>query len=275
MTLEQGTGIVHSSPAYGIDDFLSCRRYGMKDDDILNPVQGDGRFAGEPAVLRRPARSGTRIRASSTSCAKPARCSTRRSSRTATCTAGGTRRRSSIARRRNGSPAWTTCPGIAAPSRRSRCATTALRGIEATQFFPAWGKARLYGMIANRPDWTLSRQRQWGMPLPFFVDRETDELHPDTLGAARARRGQGRSGRHRSVVRGDERGLRRRRDALSQAHRHARRLVRFRHDAPDGDGRAGRPPRPARARIRSRPDFRPTCISKARTSIAAGSTRRC
>src|SRR6185437_9694198 len=37
------------------------------------------------------------------------------------------------------------------------------------------------GMIANRPDWTLSRQRQWGVPLPFFVDRETDELHPDTL----------------------------------------------------------------------------------------------
>ncbi len=46
VTLEQGTGIVHSSPAYGIEDFLSCRRYGMKDDEILNPVQGDGRYAG-------------------------------------------------------------------------------------------------------------------------------------------------------------------------------------------------------------------------------------
>ena len=53
VTLEQGTGIVHSSPAYGVEDFLSCRRYGMKDDDILNPVQGDGRYADEPAVLRR------------------------------------------------------------------------------------------------------------------------------------------------------------------------------------------------------------------------------
>jgi isoleucyl-tRNA synthetase len=57
---------------------------------------------------------------------------------------------------------------------------TALRGIENTEFFPAWGKARLFGMIANRPDWTLSRQRQWGVPLPFFVDRETEQLHPDT-----------------------------------------------------------------------------------------------
>ena len=58
---------------------------------------------------------------------------------------------------------------------------TALRGVENTAFYPAWGKARLFGMIANRPDWTLSRQRQWGVPLPFFVDRETGELHPDTL----------------------------------------------------------------------------------------------
>ncbi|MDX1376751.1 MAG: class I tRNA ligase family protein, partial [Burkholderiales bacterium] len=54
-------------------------------------------------------------------------------------------------------------------------------GVEATQFFPAWGKARLHGMIANRPDWTLSRQRQWGTPMPFFVHKETGALHPDTL----------------------------------------------------------------------------------------------
>jgi isoleucyl-tRNA synthetase len=57
----------------------------------------------------------------------------------------------------------------------------ALAGIEATQFFPAWGKARLQGMIANRPDWTLSRQRQWGVPMAFFVHKETGELHPRTL----------------------------------------------------------------------------------------------
>jgi isoleucyl-tRNA synthetase len=58
---------------------------------------------------------------------------------------------------------------------------TALRGIEATEFFPSWGKARLHGMIANRPDWTLSRQRQWGVPMPFFLHRETGALHPRTL----------------------------------------------------------------------------------------------
>src|SRR5690606_19034811 len=57
---------------------------------------------------------------------------------------------------------------------------TALAGIEATRFYPAWGKARLHGMIANRPDWTLSRQRQWGVPMAFFVHRETGALHPRT-----------------------------------------------------------------------------------------------
>jgi isoleucyl-tRNA synthetase len=57
---------------------------------------------------------------------------------------------------------------------------TALAGIEATQFFPSWGKARLHGMIANRPDWTLSRQRQWGVPMAFFIHKETGALHPRT-----------------------------------------------------------------------------------------------
>ena len=58
--------------------------------------------------------------------------------------------------------------------------STALQAIDATQFYPNWGKARLHGMIANRPDWTLSRQRQWGVPMAFFVHKETGDLHPDT-----------------------------------------------------------------------------------------------
>jgi isoleucyl-tRNA synthetase len=57
---------------------------------------------------------------------------------------------------------------------------TALKAIDETRFFPAWGQARLHGMIANRPDWTLSRQRQWGVPMAFFVHKETGELHPRT-----------------------------------------------------------------------------------------------
>src|SRR3546814_4132443 len=58
---------------------------------------------------------------------------------------------------------------------------TALEGIDNTEFYPAWGHARLHAMIANRPDWTLSRQRQWGVPMAFFVHQETGELHPRTV----------------------------------------------------------------------------------------------
>src|SRR5699024_9337759 len=56
----------------------------------------------------------------------------------------------------------------------------ALEAVENTRFYPSWGKARLHSMIANRPDWTLSRQRQWGVPMGIFLHKETGELHPDT-----------------------------------------------------------------------------------------------
>ena len=45
VTLDAGTGIVHSAPAYGVEDFVSCKAHGMDDDEVLNPVQGDGRYA--------------------------------------------------------------------------------------------------------------------------------------------------------------------------------------------------------------------------------------
>ena len=67
-----------------------------------------------------------------------------------------------------------------------------------TSFYPENGRVRLRDMIAGRPDWCISRQRNWGVPLPFFLHKQTGELHPDTMalidkrrrpGAARRRRG--------------------------------------------------------------------------------------
>src|SRR5581483_6870086 len=52
--------------------------------------------------------------------------------------------------------------------------------VMATDFYPAWGRARLEAMITNRPDWCVSRQRNWGVPMALFVHRETGELHPRT-----------------------------------------------------------------------------------------------
>src|SRR5208337_3850554 len=57
----------------------------------------------------------------------------------------------------------------------------ALEAIAHVDWMPAWGKQRITGMIAGRPDWCVSRQRTWGVPLPLFVDKVTGELHPDML----------------------------------------------------------------------------------------------
>ncbi|HTP47458.1 MAG TPA: isoleucine--tRNA ligase [Casimicrobiaceae bacterium] len=189
----QGTGIVHSSPAYGVDDFNSCRRYGMSDEEILNPVQGDGRFAASlpffggmriwdanPKIVDKLREAGALLHAEKFTHSYM-QC---------------WRHRTPIIYR--ATTQWFAgmdeVPGFAGRKPAEPLRTTALAGVEATQFFPSWGKSRLYGMIANRPDWTLSRQRQWGVPLPFFVDKETDALHPDTpallaLAASKVERG--------------------------------------------------------------------------------------
>ncbi len=180
VTLEQGTGFVHSSPAYGVEDFVSCRHYGMRDDEIVNPVTGDGTYAksleffgglniwkANPLVVDKLREVGAlfHVEKFTHSYMHCWRHKTPIIYRATTQWFAG----------------MDEVPGYRGARPAESLRTTALRGIEATTFYPAWGKARLTGMIAHRPDWTLSRQRSWGVPLPFFVDRETDELHPDTL----------------------------------------------------------------------------------------------
>ena len=177
---EQGTGIVHSAPAYGVDDFNSCRRYGMADDDMLNPVQGDGRFA---ASL--PFFGGLKIWDANAKIVDKLRevGALLHAEKFTHSYMHCWRHRTPIIYR--ATTQWFAgmddVPGFNGHKPAEPLRATALAGVEATRFYPSWGKSRLYGMIANRPDWTLSRQRQWGVPLPFFVDKETDALHPDTL----------------------------------------------------------------------------------------------
>ncbi|MFC0253210.1 isoleucine--tRNA ligase [Massilia consociata] len=175
VTTDSGTGVVHSAPAYGLEDFQSCKAHGMKDDDILKPVMGDGRFASTLPLF-----GGLTIWEAS----KPI-CEALRG-------AGALfelkmfdhsymhcwRHKTPIVYRATSQwfAGMDITPKDGGPSLRE----TALAGIAETKFFPEWGQARLHGMIANRPDWTLSRQRQWGVPMAFFIHKETGELHPRT-----------------------------------------------------------------------------------------------
>jgi isoleucyl-tRNA synthetase len=173
VTLDTGTGVVHSAPAYGVEDFESCRRYGMKDEDILTPVMGDGRFA--PTL---PLFGGQSIWEANGKIIAELE-------KRGALLARETYVHSYMHCWRHKTPVIlrATTQWFAAmdkPVNGESLRSTALRGIEATEFFPVWGKARLHGMIANRPDWTLSRQRQWGVPMPFFLHRETGALHPRT-----------------------------------------------------------------------------------------------
>jgi isoleucyl-tRNA synthetase len=178
---DAGTGIVHSAPAYGLDDFVSCTRYGMRNDEILTPVQGDGTFIdslpffgglsvwdANPKIVDKLAEVGCLF-------------------------ASGTITHSYMHCWRHKTPViyrattqWFVgmdrLPGrdaseAGAPTLRE----LALKAVDDTRFYPAWGKARLHAMIANRPDWCVSRQRNWGVPIPFFLHRETGEPHPRTL----------------------------------------------------------------------------------------------
>lgn len=175
VTTESGTGVVHSAPAYGLDDFISCKAHGLKDDEILTPVLGDGRFASTLPLF-----AGMTIwEASKPICA-------------ALREAGALfelkmfdhsymhcwRHKTPIIYRATSQ--WFAGMDIAPKDGGPTLRESALAGIENTKFFPDWGQARLHGMIANRPDWTLSRQRQWGVPMAFFLHRETGQLHPDT-----------------------------------------------------------------------------------------------
>ena len=180
VTLDAGTGVVHSAPAYGVEDFQSCRRYGMKDDDILTPVMGDGKYVStlplfggmhiwkaNPKIVELMAEKGVLL-AKTDELHSYMHC---------------WRHKTPIILR--ATTQWFAgmddMPGFNGVKPAEPLRVTALRGVEATQFYPSWGKARLHGMIANRPDWTLSRQRQWGVPMPFFIRKETGELHPRTL----------------------------------------------------------------------------------------------
>jgi isoleucyl-tRNA synthetase len=179
-TADDGTGIVHSSPAYGVEDFNSCVAHGLKYDEILNPVQGNGRY--EETL---PLFGGLNIWKA---CAEVINTLLDNNRLFATTDIQHSyphcwRHKTPVIYRAAAQWFVRMDEGVGVFTKDKASKTLrqlALDAIEQTNFFPENGRGRLRDMIANRPDWCISRQRSWGVPMPLFTHMDSGELHPKT-----------------------------------------------------------------------------------------------
>ncbi|MDF2044276.1 MULTISPECIES: isoleucine--tRNA ligase [unclassified Pantoea] len=168
VTLDAGTGAVHTAPGHGPDDYVIGQKYGI---ETANPVGPDGTylpgtyptldgvnvFKANDMIVELLKEKGALLHVEKLLHSYP-HC---------------WRHKTPIIFR--ATPQWFISmdqKGLRAQS---------LKEIKGVQWIPDWGQARIESMVANRPDWCISRQRTWGVPMALFVHKESEELHPDTL----------------------------------------------------------------------------------------------
>ncbi|TNG92878.1 isoleucine--tRNA ligase [Pasteurellaceae bacterium USgator11] len=167
VTTEAGTGLVHTAPDHGLDDYNIAQKY---DIAMVNLVNDDGTFnqrtpffAGlnvfkaNPLVIEKLKETNSLLKVQTIAHSYP-HC---------------WRHKTPIIFR--ATPQWFI--GMETQGLRQQ----ALKEIQGVQWIPDWGQARIETMVANRPDWCISRQRTWGVPMTLFIHKQTEELHPRSL----------------------------------------------------------------------------------------------
>ncbi len=165
VTTEQGTGIVHCAPSHGPDDFNLCLNNGIK---AIETVDGDGKytknvasfegihiFKANPIVIEKLKQQKKLLKNGELTHSYP----------------HSWRSKAPLVHR--ATPQWF----ISMESHKLR--NKALKAIDETTFYPSKGKERLKSMIKTRPDWCVSRQRVWGVPLPIFINKKNKEILVD------------------------------------------------------------------------------------------------
>jgi len=166
VTLEAGTGAVHTAPAHGQEDYQSGLHYRLPMD---NPVDARGVYvAGTPLL------EGVHVNAANDRIVELLRESGKllNAVRFQHSYPHCWRHKTPLIFR--ATPQWF----ISLDQNHLR--ETSLEAIAGVRWFPEWGQERIEGMVAGRPDWCISRQRTWGVPVPLFLHRETGDLHPET-----------------------------------------------------------------------------------------------
>lgn len=167
VTTDGGTGLVHTAPDHGLDDFIVGKQYDLpmaglvsNDGKFISTTEffaGKGVFEANPLVIEKLQEVGNLLKVEKIKHSYP-HC---------------WRHKTPIIFR--ATPQWFI--GMETQGLRQQ----ALGEIKQVRWIPDWGQARIEKMVENRPDWCISRQRTWGVPMTLFVHKETEELHPRTL----------------------------------------------------------------------------------------------
>ncbi|MCY4472733.1 MAG: isoleucine--tRNA ligase [Kistimonas sp.] len=166
VTLEAGTGCVHTAPDHGVDDFVTGKRYNLSPLDYLDDggvfrpevefVAGQHIYKVDACILSLLEERDRLLARSSLTHSYPH------------CW-------------RTGTPLiYRATPQWFISMHSEGLLDRAQQTLEQVQFFPEWGRKRMTSMLMRSPDWCISRQRTWGVPLPLFVHSQSGALHPDT-----------------------------------------------------------------------------------------------